>query len=65
RKEIKISESFDLNRLIDTYFIKNPIYGGVIAIAIILSLVYRKQIISLVGESFSSEDEIQPPKREL
>lgn len=65
RKEIKISESLDFNRLIDTYFIKNPVYGGVIAIAVALSIVYRKQIISVVGESFSSEDEIQPPKREL
>ncbi|MEM0372435.1 MAG: hypothetical protein QXO69_01135 [archaeon] len=64
RKEIKISESFDFNRLIETYFVKNPFYGGLIVAVVIVSIAYRKQIISLISESFSSEEEIQPPKRE-
>jgi hypothetical protein len=65
KQEIAISESFDLNRLIDTYFIKKPMYGAAIVLVIVFCIFFRKQIISLIGESFYSEGEIKLPKKEI
>ena len=63
RKEIAISESFDITRLINTYFFQKPLYGGLITATVLLSIFYRKQIAGLITESFTPEEEIQLPKK--
>lgn len=59
-----IGESFDINRIINL-LIETPVYTITILIIIALIIIYRKQIIGLVSESFAGEEEIEMPKREL
>lgn len=64
QQEKTLSESFDLTR-IASFFTDNPIYGIALLIIIGLVVIYRRQIIGLISESFTGEEEIETPKKEL
>ncbi|RLG21636.1 hypothetical protein DRN74_01905 [Candidatus Micrarchaeota archaeon] len=66
--EKTISETFDLQRLatgLVAFLIEKPIYSITLLILLVLVIIYRKQIASLVIESFAGEEEISLPKKEL
>jgi len=65
----KVEESvaeFDLGAILDStywFFYENPIYVMVVVVVLVLLFIYRKPIVSLIGESFGGEEEIEMPKR--
>ncbi|MFH0986708.1 MAG: hypothetical protein V1911_01525 [Candidatus Micrarchaeota archaeon] len=64
QKEMAISESFDINRIME-YLMQNPVYSVVIILFLILAVIYRREITGLITESFAGEEEVLPPKREV
>jgi len=59
---------WDVQNIINTIYtwaFTNPIYTLVILTVIVLVVVYRYEIFNLLVESFSGEEEVELPKREL
>lgn len=62
--EKSISESWGLESMY-IFFVKNPIYGIILLVLIVLTIAYRKKVIGVLSESFVGEENIEMPKREL
>ncbi len=63
KTEKAVSESFGLEQTIKQ-IITDPIYAGIIIIILVLAMIYRKQLVKIIVESFT-EEEIELPKKEL
>lgn len=63
-----LGESFDIQKIgeaVFSFFIAEPIYATVFIIFILLIFIYRRQIMLIMSESFSAEEEVIPPKNEI
>lgn len=68
RIEKNIGQSFEPQKILEGaiyFFMNEPIYASIAALVLAIFVLYRRQISSIMTESFSEEEEIIPPKREI
>lgn len=64
--ELGITESLGFERLyqgIYEFFSTNPVYAIAVLIVLVLAVIYRKQILGLVSESFVGEESVETMKK--
>lgn len=64
--ELGITESLGFERLWQgayDFFMANPVYGIAVAVILVLAVIYRRQILGLIGEGFVGEETVEAIKK--